>query len=121
MPRHQTAVLLRELDRAIGKRLREQRRTAGVTVSDVAVALGDSPTLVSKWEAGEIRAPASAVAYYADRFGVDVRDLMGVRSGGDEALDRPDIRRLIRVVGRLSPTTVAALMGLIETIQGGGG
>ena len=65
------------LNREIGKRLREQRTKAGLSLAQVGIGLGVSRSCVNNWELGRAQLNWNLTQLYnlALFYGVDVRRL----------------------------------------------
>lgn len=61
---------------AVGKQLRQIRRTQGKEVSEVAKAVGTSQQVLSKIEAGEAPPPLHLVANLAKYYGVTMSEVV---------------------------------------------
>lgn len=62
----------------VSQRIREARKTAGITQDGLAQALGVNRATISKYETGAIDLPMSQLQRIADALGVHVMDLLGV-------------------------------------------
>lgn len=58
-------------------KLRELRENRGVTQKEVAIAVGCSPTVYSRYERGEREPDISTLCSLADYFKVSIDDLIG--------------------------------------------
>ncbi len=58
-------------------RIAEERRRRGLTVAEVAAAIGTPEKAVENWERGEKEIPASGIVALAKLFGVSCDWLLG--------------------------------------------
>lgn len=81
-----------------GKRLKELRQKRGMTLRQVAEAVGVSEATVQRYEIGEIRAPrGDRIRQIAHALGVDEATLLGIE---EEPMDM-EIRILARDIQQL--------------------
>ena len=69
--------------KAIGKRIRDARKRAGLSQSELATAIGVQSQSVYRYEAGRLRPSAASAVGLAQALGVTERWLM---QGGEDAI-----------------------------------
>lgn len=65
------------IDRHVGTRLRERRQLLGMSIEEVAAALGIPETEVRKLEVGSVRASAAQIQTLCSLLGVEPADIYG--------------------------------------------
>ena len=103
-------------DETIGTRLREARKTRGLSQAEVAQKLGVHQSLVSEYELGTVRVPATVLAAFAQILGTSLDRLAGVKAAKENgaAHDRRFIRRLEKIE-KLPKRAKQALLKTIDT------
>ena len=101
--------------KAIARRLRETRRSRGLTQTEIAAKVGLTQTLVSDYEIGRLRLNAALVVKFAKALRVSSDELLGLKhaSHDDAFRDRRFIRRL-QAIDKLSRTERQALLKTID-------
>src|SRR3954454_4648696 len=113
------------LDVLIGKRMRERRRALGLTMQEVAAALGVPYQQLHKYETGANRLSAGRLFLLAGALGVEV----GHFFGGDEEVAAPTgqrrmlldlVRNFARIPDRHQREAVARLARTLAGLEGDG-
>lgn len=63
---------------AIGRRIKELRKSAGIKQIDFAAAMGVSPSVACEWESGKYDPSLARLPEIAAALGVSVIDLMSL-------------------------------------------
>lgn len=63
----------------IGKRIREYRTAQGLTVTNLASAIGRTESTVRKYESGSVEVPLSTLSRICETLEVSIFDLLGGR------------------------------------------
>lgn len=93
----------RDIDRLVGARLRQARVLRGLTMEDVARAVGVSVPAVQKWESGRSALSATRLVQLREAFGIAPSELLGGEDGMDMHNELIGIARLVRnVASRLA-------------------
>jgi transcriptional regulator with XRE-family HTH domain len=102
----------------IATRVREARRLAGLSQSQVAKLLDLHRPAVSEIEAGNRRVTASEIGRLAELFDVAPSWLMG---HGEETVDVHDTRIQLaaRELSKLAPDDVSRLLKILASMRGG--
>ena len=77
---------MEELLLKFGQRLKALRKSKGLTQREMAEMMGFTQRHYLRYEYGQINVPATALAFFADFFGVSTDYLLG---RGDEQADQP--------------------------------
>ena len=111
-----------EIDRFLGRRIKELRLLAGMTQQRVAQRLGISPQQVQKYEKGINRLSASQLLAVAQAFEVAVADLFdgyGSEASRDPPLDLQTTQMLLNLTRSflaLEPKHQDALVRLVRAL-----
>jgi transcriptional regulator with XRE-family HTH domain len=112
-------------DREIGHRIREARRAASLSQTDLADKIGVTFQQVQKYEKGTNRVSVGRLHRIADALGVSAMSLLDGSDGKARRKPTSDMHqfltaagalRLVRAYERLSRETREALVGLAEGI-----
>jgi transcriptional regulator with XRE-family HTH domain len=106
-------------DVAVGARIKQVRKAAGLSQTELGEALGISFQQIQKYERGVNRVSASALRKIAETLQVRMGELLGEAHDGMRAdwalLAREDVRRLIAAFGRISDDSArASLLAIAE-------
>src|SRR5690625_2706669 len=114
----------------LGRRIRHARKSAGITLSDLATAVDRAPSLLSQIENGKREPRVSLIRTIADALGVDVADLMKdeaptERAALEIALQRAQRSPLytglglpeVRVNGTVPTEVLQSLVGLHTELE----
>lgn len=101
--------------KAIGRRLREIRKSRGLTQTELASKVGLTQTLVSDYEIGRLRLNANLVVKFAKALRLSSDHLLGIKevAGNGSPHDRRFIRRL-QEIEKLSRPEKQALLKTID-------
>jgi len=111
----------------LGSRLRELRRSRGVSLADVADGTGISPSFLSMVEQGKSDITISRLMRLVHWFGVSVADLVQEPNTSPVQVVRADRRRSLRLaderisIQMLTPDGHHAMMPVINVYDEGGG
>ena len=121
-----------EIDRHLGKRLRQRRRTLGLTQQQIAEAVGVRFQQIQKYECGANRISAARlwqlssalevpVGYFYDGLAdVAAHDAPEERGEGGEVLARKETLDLIRAYYQLGERPRRRLLDLAKSLNGDG-
>ena len=119
--------------KALGERirqLREARRAedpANFSGRQFSLALGISPTYLSKIETGELPAKAELLKKMAERLGTDVDELLALANKFDPALEtiimeKPKVMAtFLRTASGMSPEQLSKVQSYMKFVQQEGG
>ena len=119
--------------KALGERirqLREARRAedpANFSGRQFSLALGISPTYLSKIETGELPAKAELLKKMAERLGADVDELLALANKFDPALgtiimEKPKVMAtFLRTASGMSPEQLSKVQSYMKFVQQEGG
>ena len=119
--------------KALGERirqLREARRAedpANFSGRQFSLALGISPTYLSKIETGELPASAELLKEIAERLGTDVDELLALANKFDPALgtiimEKPKVMAtFLRTASGMSPEQLSKVQSYMKFVQQEGG
>jgi XRE family transcriptional regulator, regulator of sulfur utilization len=111
----------------LGARLRQLRRSRGVSLADVAEGTGISPSFLSMVEKGKSDITISRLMRLVHWFGVSVADLVQEPSSSPVQIVRADARRSLRLaderisIQMLTADGRHAMMPVINVYDEGGG
>jgi transcriptional regulator with XRE-family HTH domain len=111
----------------LGARLRQLRRSRGVSLADVAEGTGISPSFLSMVEKGKSDITISRLMRLVHWFGVSVTDLVQEPNHSPVQIVRADSRRSLRLadegiaIQMLTPDGHHAMMPVINVYDEGGG
>jgi len=108
-------------DKTVGQLVRQLRKKRGLSQADVGEALGVHQSLVSEYERGTVRVPATVLAALAGILRTRLDDLVGlkpVEETNGTSQDRRFVRRLERIE-RLPKRAKQALIKTIDTYLAG--
>jgi transcriptional regulator with XRE-family HTH domain len=106
-------------DKTIGQRVRQVRKKHGRSQTEVAKALGVHQSLVSEYERGTVRIPATVLAAFGQILKTPLEQLVGLKTPKDGVFkDRRFIRRLERIE-KLPKRSKQALLKTIDTYLDG--
>ena len=92
----------------INERIKEYRKSLGLSQEYVAKQLGVHRTTVTAIELGTRKVLADEIDFFADLFGVTIEDLM------HEKLERQEVKAFARAFSTLSEVDQKEIMNLIE-------
>lgn len=105
--------------KALAERIREARKLAGLSQSQVAAMLGLHRPSVSEIEAGNRRVTAAELATFAEMFDVSVSWLIG--DDADPLSDHdPKVQLAARELSKLNPEDLDRLLALLAKIRNPG-
>jgi transcriptional regulator with XRE-family HTH domain len=111
----------------LGTRLRQLRRTRGVSLADVAEGTGISPSFLSMVEKGKSDITISRLMRLVHWFGVSVADLVQEPNTAPVQIVRADSSRSVRLaderisIQMLAPDGHHAMLPVINVYEEGGG
>jgi len=107
-------------DKTIGQRVRQIRKKRGLSQTEVADTLGVHQSLVSEYELGTVRIPATVLAAFAQILKTPLDELVGLKPLKENGVfkDRRFIRRLERVE-KLPKRAKQALLNTIDAYLAG--
>jgi transcriptional regulator with XRE-family HTH domain len=107
-------------DKTIGQRVRQIRKKHGLSQTEVADTLGVHQSLVSEYELGTVRIPATVIAAFAQILKTPLDELVGLKPLKENGAfkDRRFIRRLERIE-KLPKRAKQALLNTIDTYLAG--
>ena len=111
----------------LGTRLRQLRRSRGVSLADVAAGTGISPSFLSMVEKGKSDITISRLMRLVHWFGVSVADLVQEPDSAPVQIVRADRRRSLRLadekisIQMLAPDGHHAMLPVINVYDEGGG
>jgi transcriptional regulator with XRE-family HTH domain len=107
-------------DATLGQRLRSLRKKRGLSQAEVAEALAVHQSLVSEYERGTVRVPATVLAGLARTLRAPFHELIGWKATEENGSiqDRRFIRRLERI-DKLPKRAKQALLKTIDTYLAG--
>lgn len=107
-------------DATLGQRLRSLRKKRGLSQAEVAEALDVHQSLVSEYERGTVRVPATVLAGLARTLRAPFHELLGTKPVGENGSfhDRRFIRRLERIE-KLPKRAKQALLRTLDTYLDG--
>jgi transcriptional regulator with XRE-family HTH domain len=107
-------------DKTIGQRVRQVRKKRGLSQTEVADTLGVHQSLVSEYEIGTVRIPATVLAAFAQILKTPLDELVGLKALKENGTfkDRRFIRRLERIE-KLPKRAKQALLNMIDTYLAG--
>ncbi len=103
----------------IGKRLKEVRKTKGLTQADVAELVGVSVSSIKKWELDLIDPNSDKLIALALALNVSTDYLFGVDTAPDLVVTE-DTKKLLAIIDSLPPKQREALADYAEFLKGGG-
>ena len=103
-------------DKTIGQRVRQRRKKRGLSQAEVASTLGVHQSLVSEYELGTVRIPATVLAAFGQILKTSLDQLIGLKPPKENGVfkDRRFIRRLERIE-KLPKRAKQALLSTIDT------
>jgi transcriptional regulator with XRE-family HTH domain len=113
-----------DLDRVLGRTLRDARVEAGLSMADLGASAGISFQQIQKYERGNNRITAARLVIFAKALGTTAAALLG-RAETDPLPDAaPERKRalleLTRAAAPLDTSAIAALAGVAKKMQRGG-
>lgn len=106
-------------DETIGQRVRQARKKRGLSQTEIASALGVHQSLVSEYELGTVRIPATVLAAFGQILKTPLEQLVDLKTPKDDAFkDRRFIRRLEKIE-KLPKRKKQALLQTIDTFLAG--
>ena len=102
-------------DATLGQRLRSLRKKRGLSQAEVAEALAVHQSLVSEYERGTVRVPATVLAGLARTLRVPFQELIGSKATEENGSFRD--RRFIRRLERIEKLPKRAKQALLKTID----
>jgi transcriptional regulator with XRE-family HTH domain len=107
-------------DKTIGQRVRQLRKKRGLSQTEVASTLGVHQSLVSEYELGTVRIPATVLAAFGQILKTPLDQLTGLKPLKENGVfkDRRFIRRLERIE-KLPKRSKQALLKTIDTYLDG--
>jgi transcriptional regulator with XRE-family HTH domain len=106
---------------AIGRRIREARKAAGLTQAGLAETVGLAPETVSRLEHGAFAPSVPTLIDIADALGVGLDALArgSPATGRRPAAGAPADRRLVVRISRLAPATRRIVADLVALLPAG--
>ena len=104
--------------KALGARIAQLRKDAGLSQQSVADTLGLAQQSYAHYEVGRVRMPVSLVPQIAQLFGVSTDELLGTR-GTDKAGKRgpaPLVQRQIERLNRLPKAQQKVVLKMLEGV-----
>lgn len=101
---------------ALATRLREARKVAGLTQSQVAKLLAMHRPTISEIEAGNRRVSAEELTKFADTYDVTVSWLLG-ESAEQLEVDDPRLQLAARELSKLKPDDLNRLLRLLASMR----
>jgi transcriptional regulator with XRE-family HTH domain len=107
-------------DKTIGQRVRQLRKKRGLSQTEIADTLGVHQSLVSEYEIGAVRIPATVLAAFGQMLRTPLDELVGLKPPKENGAfsDRRFIRRLERIE-KLPKRSKQALLKTIDTYLAG--
>jgi transcriptional regulator with XRE-family HTH domain len=102
-------------EKTIAKRLRDLRKSRGLTQVEVAAQLGIPQTLVSEYERGTVRLHGAIVTALAKLLRVSTDELLGVKPLKDHGPVQD--RRILRRIQRIEKLPKRSKQALLKTID----
>jgi transcriptional regulator with XRE-family HTH domain len=103
--------------KALGARIAQLRKNAGLSQRSVADTLGLAQQSYAHYEVGRVRMPVSLVPQIAQLFGVSTDELLGTR-GTDKTGRRGPAPLLQKQIGRLNGLPKAQQKVVLKMLEG---
>ena len=114
LPRHPTYHTPVD-DRMIGQRVRQLRKKRGLSQTEIADTLGVHQSLVSEYELGTVRIPATVLAAFGQMLKTPLDQLVGLKPLKEDGIFKD--RRFIRRLERIEKLPMRAKQALLKTID----
>ena len=102
----------------IGKRLKEVRKSKGITQSQLAEQIGVSVSAVKKWEQDQVDPNTAALMSIAVALNVSLDYLFGNSSEPDLVIEEGQTKKILEVVKDLPERHKTALLKYAELLRG---
>jgi transcriptional regulator with XRE-family HTH domain len=105
-------------NRLLGQRIALARSARGLTLAELAAAIGGGHQLIQRYETGEVAVPFGRLVQIAEALGTTVTSLIGdvFDSGPAEEPETKAVLQVARIAGRLPPQKRAVLMALAREL-----
>lgn len=105
-------------NRLLGQRIALARSARGLTLADLAAAVGGGHQLIQRYETGEMAVPFGRLVQIAQALDTPLSALIGdaFDSGAGEDLETRVVLQIARITGRLPPAKRAVLVALAREL-----
>ncbi|MBI2260606.1 MAG: helix-turn-helix transcriptional regulator [Caulobacterales bacterium] len=105
-------------NRLLGQRIALARSAKGLTLADLAAAVGGGHQLIQRYETGEIAVPFGRLVQIAHVLDMPLSALIGdaFDSGAAEDPETRVVLQIARITGRLPPAKRAVLVALAREL-----
>jgi transcriptional regulator with XRE-family HTH domain len=102
-----------DIDRRVGRRIRDRRRTLGLTQTDLALRVGCGACQISNYELGHDRVSAGMLVAIAEALGTTTTWLLDATEG---PVPGPPTVRMLQEFMRLPAARQEALLALVHVM-----
>jgi len=102
--------------KALGARLAELRKEQGLSQQALAEQLGIAQQTLAHYEVGRARMPVSLLPALAEKFGVAVDALLGIKNGTAKRGPAPKLQQQIERLNRLPKPTQKVVMEMLDGV-----
>jgi len=105
-------------NRLLGQRIALSRSAKGMTLADLAAAVGGGHQLIQRYETGEMAVPFGRLVHIAHALDIPLTALIGEAfdSGASEDPETRVVLQIARMTGRLPPSKRAVLVALAREL-----
>jgi transcriptional regulator with XRE-family HTH domain len=115
-PENIVAASDRPFYRALGLRIAEARKTAGLTQTQLAEQLGLAQQTLAHYEAGRLRVALALLAPLARALGVSTEELIGEQTPPGKRGPVPKLQQQMQRIQRLPKSQQRFVMQMIDTV-----
>jgi transcriptional regulator with XRE-family HTH domain len=102
--------------KALGLRIAALRKEAGLSQQAVADQLGIAQQTLAHYEVGTARMPVSIVPAFAQLYGVDANELLGLQNGAGKRGPTPLLQKQIEQLHRLPKAQQRIVMQMLDGV-----
>ena len=106
-------------DQTIGQRVRQIRKRRGLSQTELASSLGVHQSLVSEYELGTVRIPATVLAAFGQILKTPLEQLVGLKTPKGDAFEDRRFSRRLEKIDKLPRRKKQALLQTIDTFLAG--
>ena len=105
-------------NRLLGQRIALARSARGLTLAELAAAVGGGHQLIQRYETGEMAVPFGRLVQIAQALDTPLSALVGdaFDNGAGEDLETRVVLQIARITGRLPPAKRAVLIALAREL-----
>jgi transcriptional regulator with XRE-family HTH domain len=107
--------------KALGARIAELRKGAGLSQQAVAESLGIAQQTYANYEVARARPSAAMLPELASLFGISVDELLGLKNGAGKRGPAPKLQQQIERLSQLPKAKQKTVMEMIEGVLGQAG